>query len=389
MEGNNSIRARKTRRVLIFASEFPPGPGGIGTHAFELAQNLSKAGFEIVVLCEQNYAGHERIINFNANLSFTLIRLQFSEKNAVQKFWKRFKRFTELIRKYNTEFVLASGSSSLWVSAVGSLFFNFKMVSVVHGGELTFSSGFSRFLTHASLRISDLIICVSRFTASYLPSGISPKKIKVINNGANHHTFQKLDKQNELKKKYGLEGKQVLLTVGSVTERKGQDTVIMALAKCKSEFPNVIYVMAGRSDNFEWFKAFAKESGVEDSIIFKGAVETSEIIELYNLADIYILNSRHSSHGDFEGFGISVIEAALCGIPSIVSKNSGLEEAIEDGITGYSVQANNPDDTSKAINDLLSNSEKRLSMGEAARKRATHFTWETVAKQYGDIVNSL
>lgn len=375
---------------MIFTSEFPPGPGGIGTHAFELADNLSRMRYEVGVLCEQHYADAKRIHDFNAQLTFPVIGLTHASRNSITKFSRRVHKLIELVRRHNKEVVIASGSSALWCTAFASLFVNFKMVAIAHGGELTFTSIPSRLFTRFSFRISDLVIGVSKFTASYLPSSLTPRKVKVINNGANHYLFQKSGIQNDLKRKYGFEGKRVLLTVGSVTERKGQDTVIKALPKCKAEVTNIIYVMAGRSDYYDMFKEMARQERVSDEVFFRGSVDTSEIIELYNLADIYILNSRHSAHGDFEGFGISVIEAALCGLPSIVSKNSGLEEAIVDGITGLAIEPDNPNETAKAIVRLFKNDQLRMEMGEAARQRAhSQFTWESITKQYSEVLDAL
>lgn len=390
MESYSNTRATGARRIVLFTSEFPPGPGGIGTHALELANNLAMSGYTINVLCEQHYADSEQIKDFNSKISFPIVSLTFSRRNPIIKLSRRVHKLIELVRSCKADVVIASGSTSLWSTTLASFFLNFKMVAIAHGGELTFTSLLSRVLTRFSFKSARVVICVSQFTRSHLPHSIPQKKINVINNGANHNLFRQLENKNDLKRKYGFEDKLVLLTVGSVTERKGQDTVIKALAKCKIEFPNMIYVMAGRSDHFEAFKELASQSGVSDAVFFRGSVTNTEIVELYNLADVYILNSRHSSHGDFEGFGISVIEAALCGLPSIVSKNSGLEEAIEEGITGLGVMPNNSEETAKAIGSLFRNEQLRTSLAEKAKQRAmTQFTWEKVTRQYIEVLDRL
>ncbi|HRG10165.1 MAG TPA: glycosyltransferase family 4 protein, partial [Cyclobacteriaceae bacterium] len=101
------------------------------------------------------------------------------------------------------------------------------------------------------------------------------------------------------------------------------------------------------------------------------------------------ISSRHSSDGDFEGFGISVIEAALCGVPAVVTRDSGLVEAIEEGITGVSVPPENAEALAQAIVELLDD-RTRIPMGVAAKKRAEEsFTWEKVAGLYDRVLRKL
>ncbi len=72
-----------------------------------------------------------------------------------------------------------------------------------------------------------------------------------------------------------------------------------------------------------------------------------------SVADVFVMTSRHANDGDFEGYGIAVIEAALCGTPAVVSDNAGLVEAISPGTTGLTVPPDDPAATSNAILSLL------------------------------------
>lgn len=101
------------------------------------------------------------------------------------------------------------------------------------------------------------------------------------------------------------------------------------------------------------------------------------------------MTSRHLPT-EFEGFGIAVLEAALCGKPAIVSANSGLTEAIEEGFTGLKVEENNPEDTTRAIKTLLRDKELMLRMGRTAKERALkNFTWPQVVRKYEEVLLSL
>ena len=67
---------------------------------------------------------------------------------------------------------------------------------------------------------------------------------------------------------------------------------------------------------------------------FLGRLESESLVKYVNACDLFMMTSRHTSTGDFEGYGIAVVEAAFCGKPAVVSRNSGLAEAIVDGGPG-------------------------------------------------------
>ena len=118
---------------------------------------------------------------------------------------------------------------------------------------------------------------------------------------------------------------------------------------------------------------------LSDQVIFIGQVSSEELPSYYALADIYILNSRPASDGDIEGFGISIIEAAMMSKPAIGSMHCGIEDAIVKDETGLLVQPDSPIETANAIKKLIDNEELRLWMGENSRERALNcFTWDRV-----------
>ena len=63
-------------KLLLISSEFPPGPGGIGTHAYQIGATLSARGWEVVVATPQDYAPSDEIENFNATAPFRIVRLR-------------------------------------------------------------------------------------------------------------------------------------------------------------------------------------------------------------------------------------------------------------------------------------------------------------------------
>jgi phosphatidylinositol alpha-1,6-mannosyltransferase len=102
------------------------------------------------------------------------------------------------------------------------------------------------------------------------------------------------------------------------------------------------------------------------------------------------MTSQHTATGDFEGFGIAVVEAALCGKPAVVSGNSGLEEAVVDGETAFVVPQSDPVATAGALMSLLADEPLRIRFGKAARQRAmAEQTWAARAAAYDQLLRTV
>ena len=136
-------------------------------------------------------------------------------------------------------------------------------------------------------------------------------------------------------------------------------------------------MIAGLPTKRSEYESLAGNLGVAGHVHFLGSVVTGDLVRLYNACDLFVMTSRTTSTGDCEGYGIAVVEAALCGKPAVVSQGSGLSEAIVDGDTGVAVAQNDPNATADAIITLLSDDKGRCAMGQAAQRRAiTEQTWD-------------
>jgi glycosyltransferase involved in cell wall biosynthesis len=121
-----------------------------------------------------------------------------------------------------------------------------------------------------------------------------------------------------------------------------------------------------------------------------GQLDPEMVVKLNQISDIFLMTSQKLDDGDVEGFGIAVLEAALCGKPAIVSSGSGLGEAVIHNQTGLVVPVSDPAATSQAILFLSENEILRKEMGNKAKERAlSEFSWEEVAEQYLELVHQL
>ncbi|MDL1893897.1 glycosyltransferase family 4 protein [Sphingobacteriales bacterium CHB3] len=359
-------------RVILFSSEFPPGPGGLGTHAYYLSKSMSEKGWEIVVLTPQDYASAAEVAEFNRTQAFPVVTLP-SGRGAIIELFTRVKVLARQLKSMNPDIVVASGERAAWLAALVCFMTSRRYAVVGHGTEYGTASGWRAFLTRLALNRADLVIVVSNFTHALVKKlGATPRRMTVIPNGADPDLFMRLppDQVIEFKRKIGMHDRHIILTVGQVTERKGQEVIIRALPQILDSIPDTHYVMVGLPTGKEVLMSLAKSLGVHDHVHFAGKVSQQELVRYMNACDVFAMTSRMTSSGDCEGYGIAAVEAALCGKPAVVSGESGLAEAIVDGETGIVVPPNDVQATSAALIRLLSDRNLRRHMGENAQARA-------------------
>ncbi len=373
-------------RLLFVASEFPPGPGGIGTQAEQIARQLAALGWEVRVIAPQDYASGEDIAGFNARLPYRLIRVA-ARPGSIARFFQRIRAITRTIRRWRPDILLASGQRTVWLIAGLSILFRQRWAAIGHGTEFGAPVNLAGTLSRWAFNRADGVIAVSEFTRrQMIDTGIRPAQCEVIPNGADPNLFRPCPTEQ----KGSLTGRMNLLTVGQISPRKGQDVVVRALPAILRQVPGTHYTVAGLPTGADSLIELASQLGVADYVHILGRVDTAALVDLYNRCDVFVLTSRATPAGDVEGYGIAVVEAALCGKPAVVTANTGLVEAIHDGETGLAVPQDDPEVTAQAILSLLLDREKRLSMGSAAREWAiSGQTWATRAQAYHAFLSSI
>ncbi len=377
-------------RVLIASSEFPPGPGGIGTHAYELARQLHLLGWESLVVTAQDYASENEIATFTRSQPFPIVRFR-SLPGTPLKALDRWRTLALGCRRWQPDVLVATGERIAWLMSLVAR--GKPWIAIGHGTEFGAPASWIGKLTRYAFMQATAIVCVSEHTrGQMLRAGIRPRLDHVIPNGADDARFRVLPdaEMARARSRLGLNGRRVLVTVGHVSHRKGQEVVIRALPEILARVPHTVYLMIGYPTEKQPLLALAEELGIREHVRFTGVVEPEQVVTYMNCADVFVMTSRLTHDGDFEGYGIAVVEAALCGKPAVVAGDSGLTEAITEGETGFSVPQNDPATTARAILELLESAALRSRMGEAARDRAlAEQTWDKRITSYDRILRQV
>jgi phosphatidylinositol alpha-1,6-mannosyltransferase len=161
---------------------------------------------------------------------------------------------------------------------------------------------------------------------------------------------------------------QVIVTVGSLTARKGHDMVIRALPRLRETVPDITYLIVGQGGYRAKLEELAMSLGVRDRVIFVGQVSAEDLPDIYALADVFVMPSReHLESCDVEGFGLVFLEASACAKPVVGGRSGGIPDAIVDGVTGLLVNPNDAEDIANSLARLLTNSNLAIRLGQQGR----------------------
>ena len=356
-------------RLLIVTSEFPPYPGGIGNHAYNLAKQLVKNKFNVTVIAPRNSKIEDKIFDS---------RNEFTTKRYIDiRFIKIFMILSTIsisIFKNRGKILIATGQLSLFCTSIFSKLFFIKSIAIFHGHELRYGNRVIVYLLKILIIQFDKIIAVSKFSKDCGLEINSKMKINIINNGFDSKRF------NDVPKKVYVKSNALkLITLGSLSYRKGQHNVISSLPYLQKKYGSVQYDMIGNPYLETVLFKQAEKLNVHKAIKFHGVLNDRDLKKILLCADIFVMLSENVDYGDVEGFGIAILEANYLGLPAIGSIGCGIEDAISDGFNGKLINSKRPDDLYTASQDILNNY-RRYSKNSIEWARAR--TWAKVIDKY-------
>lgn len=166
-----------------------------------------------------------------------------------------------------------------------------------------------------------------------------------------------------------------LLYLGRLKQYKRVDLILRALALLRDEGVHARLIIAGQGDAADDLRRLRSELGLEDRVEMPGFVGEELKRTYFRRAWIHLLTSPK------EGWGITNLEAAACGTPTIASDSPGLRDSVVDGVTGYLVPHGDVRALADRIRELLEDTELRERLGEQAREFADGFSWDRAAER--------
>jgi glycosyltransferase involved in cell wall biosynthesis len=157
----------------------------------------------------------------------------------------------------------------------------------------------------------------------------------------------------------------IILVAARFVKQKNIPLAISAFAMCLSKYPNAGLVIAGSGNEEHVIRACIRKHGLEKNVILGSW--TTDFISCMNTCDVFLLSS------DYEGWGMTLIEAAALGKPIVMTDVGCAQESIVDHVNGIIVPPRDAEKMSVACMELFGNPQLALSLGDAAKKMAGEY----------------
>lgn len=263
-----------------------------------------------------------------------------------------------------------------------------KIVALTHGHEVWWAkiwpfSWAIRFIG----KYVDHLTYLGDFTKGEIAKALSKPAINAmvkIAPGIDTSHFAPDGAASRLRSDLGLKDKKVIVSVGRLVHRKGQDILIQAMPAVLKKNPEAHILMVGEGPYGDHLRKLVSDLELSDSVTFIGRIQYKDLPKYINVGDIFAMPSRSRLAGlEVEGLGIVYLEASACGLPVIAGKSGGAPDAVLEGVTGVTVDGTSPFGVANAINEMFSDSERATKMGVAGRKWIEeNWRWEIWAREF-------
>lgn len=219
------------------------------------------------------------------------------------------------------------------------------------------------------IELTDCFLSPSKIVDdSFAYSGVDRKNLLRCPYGVELSNFNYVSKTSEKKSLNAI-------YVGGIKELKGIGCLVKAFSQIPTEIAQLTIVGMGNINDDD-IRQYNK------NIIFTGHVIHEEIVNLLQNADVFVFPSLGDS------FGLAVLEAMSCGIPSIVSTNAGISEYIKNEENGFIIPPFSIDKIIECVMCLYDNPDLRIQMGQKASMLAKGFTWEKYRRNVAAVITN-
>ena len=354
------------KKVLLVTNDLGPRAGGIETFVLGLIEGLPK---DSLIIYTSSQKGDKA---FDAQLleKFGAVVIRDRAKMLLP---------TPRITRKAVKILKQQQIKNVWFGAAAPLALMAgklrsagasNIVALTHGHEVWWAKiPILKSLLKKIIKDVDHLGYLGDFTKGEIAKiSNQPQKFLQIAPGIDTEHFAPKTARGDLIEKYRLDGRRVIVSVGRLVHRKGQDELVKAMPKILEQFPDAILLFVGEGPIKQMLFNSAKQLGVLPKVVFAGRVSHHDLPDYICLGEIFAMPVRSRFSGlEVEGLGIVYLEASACGLPVIVGNSGGAVDAVLDKKTGLLVDGTKSDQIADAICELLANPERAKQMGAAGR----------------------
>ncbi|UXA11397.1 glycosyltransferase family 4 protein [Mycobacterium sp. SMC-8] len=358
------------RRILLVTNDYPPRRGGIQAYLEALVGHIVESGGHRLTVYAPKWKGAEDYDAVAAATGYEVVRhpgtLMVPEPTVAL-------RMRRLIQERDIDTVWFGAAAPLALlaplaRAAGAQ----RVIASTHGHEV----GWSMLpLARTALRRigndTDVVTYISSYTRGRFASAFGPgAALELVPPGVDTDRFVPDEvARAELRARYGLGTRPVVVCVSRLVPRKGQDMLIRALPAIRQRVPDAALVIVGGGPYRTALHRLAHTFGVAEHVVFTDGVPGDELPAHHAMADVFAMPCRTRGAGlDVEGLGIVYLEASSTGVPVVAGRSGGAPETVVDGQTGVVVDGWDVGAIAAAVGDLLADPARAAAMGAAGRQ---------------------
>ncbi|HKH53190.1 MAG TPA: glycosyltransferase family 4 protein [Mycobacterium sp.] len=373
-------------RVLLVSNDFPPRRGGIQSYLQNLVDHLTAAKTHTLTVYAPNWKGADE---FDRDAAYEVVRHPGTLMLPVQSVAGRMRA---LIKRHDADTVWFGAAAPLALMAplardagVG------RVVASTHGHEV----GWSMLpLARTALRRigtgTDVVTYISQYTRGRFASAFgADAALEHVPPGVDTDRFVPDEvARAELRARYRLGERPVVVCLSRLVPRKGQDMLIRALPSIRQRVRGAALVIVGGGPYRTTLRRLAHSFGVAEHVVFTEAVPGDELPGHHAMADVFAMPCRTRGGGmDVEGLGIVYLEASAAGVPVVAGRSGGAPETVLDGETGLVVDGWDVGAIASSVSDLLADPDRAARMGATGRRWVVeNWQWCTQAQRLAELL---
>ena len=374
-------------KTLFVTNDFGPRAGGIETFIIGLIERLPKSSIIVYTSAQEDTSAYDA--DWLRDYGVEVIR----DKAKILLPTRRVNRAVSRIVKERTIKTVAFGAAAPlgWMSSTLRKAGAERIVALTHGHEVWWAKVFPfNLILRLIGSTTDCLTYLGEFTRTAISKALTTKSASAMQKiapGIDIEHFKAVD-ATELRHSLGLTGKKVIVSVGRLVHRKGQDFLIESMPQILKQVPDAHLLLVGQGPYRERLEKLVRKHLIEKNVSFIGRIQYKDLPGYICVGDIFAMPSRSRFAGlEVEGLGIVYLEASACGLPVIAGESGGAPDAVIEGVTGFVVDGTNTEQIAKRAIQLLLDEKLRISMGSAGRAWIEkEWRWQIWASKFSDLL---
>lgn len=374
-------------KILCITNDFGPRAGGIETFVMGLIERAPKGSIIVYTSAQGDTTSYDQ--GWMRDFGVAVIR---DRSKILLPSPRVIRNVKKVIARDEIKQVFFGAAAPLGVMArtlrkKGVV----NIVALTHGHEVWWAKlwPFTSAISFIGNNV-DHLTYLGDFTKSEIAKALSPEaqsRLIKIAPGIDTDHFAPVSTSEKLRKDLGLADKKVIVCVGRLVHRKGQDILIQALPAILEKHPTAHLLMVGEGPYRQDLTKMVLKLKLSDAVTFIGRIQYKDLPRYICAGDIFAMPSRSRLAGlEVEGLGIVYLEASSCALPVIAGRSGGAPDAVDEGVTGFSVDGTSPTEVAKAIINLFDDPIRAKAMGAAGRSWIIDkWRWEIWAKEFNSL----